>query len=187
MREKDKNMPTVAYLRYSLERLKSPQESIYLPEAASQSFLAGELVIVHTDGTVKRPVATGTQIAVSDCGNGAVIALQAASGTTGADVQVALIGDNTELFLPICTSSGTAAGTYVASSAAMVGDKYTGLNVTASTSGGYFNEDQIAVDTATTANPIFRVIKFDRKEAIGTTGNVHYAWVQVLVAARFRG
>lgn len=180
-------MPTVAYLRYSLERLKSPQESIYLPEAATQSFAAGELVICHTDGTVKRPVATGTQIAVSDCGNGMLIALQAASGTTGTQLEVGLIDDQTEVFLPICTSSGTAAGTYVASSAAMVGDKYTGLNVTASTSGGYFNEDQIAIDTNTTTNPIFKIIKFDRKEAIGTVGNVHYAWAQVLVAARFRG
>jgi len=178
-------MPTVAYKRYALERTKAPEESIYLPEAASQSYLAGELVIVHTDGTVKTPVAAGTQIDVSACGNGLVLALQDATGTTSANAQVGLIDNETRVFLPICTSSGTSTGTYVASNANMVGDSYTGLKVTAASSGGYFSTDQIAIDTNTTSNPIFRIVKFDRREAIGVTGNVHYAWAIVLPAARF--
>ena len=179
-------MPTVAYKRYSTERTKAPMETIHLPEAASQSGLAGELAMVHTDGTVKAPAAAGSAIDTTTCPNGLVLLLQNYSGTTGTELEIGLIDDETSLFLPICTSSGTATGTYVASSAAMVGDKYAGLMITAASSGGYFSGDQVGVDTNNTTDPVFRIIKFDRREAIGVTGNVHFAWVSVLPTARFK-
>jgi len=124
--------------------IKGPYVVNHLPEAASQSFKAGDLVIL-TSGKVA--IVTSDQTVYG-------VALKDASGTTGADVPVLVIQPD-QIFL--AQADTTTAATHV-------GGKY-GLNI--GTAGS------MSVDIGDTSTTTVRIEKLDPRDGAKANGRVY--------------
>jgi hypothetical protein len=172
-------MPTTAYALNSRERGTEGKATIQIREASSATFKSGEIVGVSAAGQVKQLPAGTVDTTTAECANGLVRALRDASGTANTLIDCELFDDTSRVWLPI--SNG---GAVVASNANMVGDKTAGYVTSA---GANFIDAQMSADTNNTTNPLFKILKFDKKEAIGTASSIHFALCSVIQGARFGG
>lgn len=145
-------------------------KAVKLTEAASQSFIKGDVLRV-ADGQVTIGATAGNDMTSSStvfCG----FANQAASGVTGAEVEVLIPLDVSAQFsLPVEHATPSSAVTSIG----LVNDNYVLTNISATEGWG------VAIDTST--NPIVKVMALDPDYEEGDVNG--YVWLKPLTSATF--
>lgn len=172
-------MPLTSYAQQGRQNGSSGMEAIPLPEAAAATFKANEICGLSASGQVKQLPAGAVTSTTAECANGIVRPAQDASGVTNATVSCEVLDNFSRGWIPISN-----AGAVVTSNANMIGDSYAGYVAPA---GAAFIDAQLTVDTNAAGNPLFKILGFDTREAVGTTSNIHYAYVEFIPAARLAG
>lgn len=159
----------MATLTYQIPRRKGNWGVQYFPEAASQSFKAGDVLSISTSGTVSIASASGTDYD-TDADDFVGIAAEDASGTTNNYVQVHIPEDNSACALfPLEHATATSAVT----AESLVGDTY----VLSHNSGIW----AVAIDNST--KPIVKIVDIASDYAVGEQHGT--VWVKFLSTARF--
>lgn len=156
-----------------------PAQILTFPEAASQTFIAGDLVTLSS-GKVAVAVAASATHASSDVEAGTIlgVALENASGTTDDPVKVAIADDRLQILLTVIHGTPAIAVTAVA----QVGVGYdvghwTDGSTPAVTGWGYMIDDTSATNAM--------VVELDNKYAVGTQYGT--AWCKIPASKRTLG
>lgn len=171
-------MPTATYALDGRQKAGgSGKNTVHVREASSASFKSGQICGVSAAGQVKQLPSGAVTTATTECVNGLVRVLQDSTGTANSLILCEVFDDQAQVWLPISN-----AGAVVASNANMVGDSYAGYVTSA---GSNFIDAQLSVDTNAASNALFKILKFDTSEAVGTSGSIHMALCSVVQGARF--
>lgn len=150
-------------------------------EENSATFVAGDFVLLSTNGKVNILCANATNVGLEVALNSVLRALEPASGTVNTMISCEIIPQNQEFRGPLV--SGTA---QVDSAQTMVNDRITLRFINAAAPAGVTTRCW-GGDASNTTNATLVIVEFDRAEAIGVSGNYHLTWFRLLDGARFSG